>query len=92
MYAGHLRKHDSSGRFDLLFVGAAVVQSSFTFVWDVLMDWGLPARARRGRRWEGPSSALPDDAAPHQPAWWLPGPRPLLRTLERLQSSWEAWP
>ena len=44
VYAGYLRKHDSSGAYDVLFVLAAVVQSSFTFVWDVLMDWGLPRR------------------------------------------------
>ena len=25
---------------------AAVVQSSYCFVWDVLMDWGLPERGR----------------------------------------------
>ena len=25
-----------------------VIQSAYTFIWDVLMDWGLPAREPRG--------------------------------------------
>ena len=32
---------------DQLFVLAAITQSTYCFVWDVLMDWGLPYRARR---------------------------------------------
>ena len=32
---------------DQLFVLAAITQSTYCFVWDVLMDWGLPCRARR---------------------------------------------
>ena len=32
---------------DHLFVLAAITQSTYCFVWDVLMDWGLPCRARR---------------------------------------------
>ena len=32
---------------DHLFILAAITQSTYCFVWDVLMDWGLPCRARR---------------------------------------------
>ena len=42
MYAGYLRKYDPSETHDQLFILCAVVQSSYCFVWDVLMDWGLP--------------------------------------------------
>ena len=58
VYAGYLRKLDAgSGGQDVpqdpwmhdhLFVLAAVAQSSYCFVWDVLMDWGLPERGRPG--------------------------------------------
>ena len=56
VYAGYLRKLDAgAGGLDVapdpwmhdhLFVLAAVAQSSYCFVWDVLMDWGLPERGR----------------------------------------------
>jgi len=42
VYAGYLRRHEPSAAHDHLFVVAAVVQSSYCFVWDVVMDWGLP--------------------------------------------------
>ena len=48
VYAGYLRKYDPSAAHDHLFILCAVVQSSYCFVWDVLMDWGLPQRARPG--------------------------------------------
>lgn len=32
---------------DHLFILAAITQSTYCFMWDVLMDWGLPCRARR---------------------------------------------
>ena len=32
---------------DQLFILAAITQSTYCFMWDVLMDWGLPCRARR---------------------------------------------
>jgi len=45
VYAGYLRRHAPSRQHDHFFIAAAIVQSCFTFVWDVLMDWGLPQRA-----------------------------------------------
>lgn len=47
-YAGYMRSQEPSQWNKHFFIMAAVIQSSFTFVWDVLMDWGLPQRAIRG--------------------------------------------
>lgn len=44
VYAGYLRRHSPSPHHDHLFIAAAILQSGFTFTWDVLMDWGLPMR------------------------------------------------
>jgi hypothetical protein len=46
VYAGHLRRHQPSAAHDQLFLAAAVIQSSYCFIWDVLMDWGLPSLAQ----------------------------------------------
>eukprot|EP00908_Phaeocystis_cordata_P024814 Transcript_7268.p2 GENE.Transcript_7268~~Transcript_7268.p2 ORF type:complete len:394 (-),score=148.41 Transcript_7268:875-2056(-) len=46
VYAGYLRKTDPSSFHDHLFVLCALTQSSYCFIWDVLMDWGLPYKAR----------------------------------------------
>lgn len=46
---GWLRRHSPSRTVDRLFVLAAVVNSMYTFVWDILMDWGmLQWNAERG--------------------------------------------
>jgi len=42
VYTGYLRKLEPSAWNDHAFVAAAILQSSYCFVWDVLMDWGLP--------------------------------------------------
>ena len=42
VYAGYLRKLERGAWNDHAFVAAAILQSSYCFVWDVLMDWGLP--------------------------------------------------
>merc|ERR1711920_564580 len=57
VYAGYMRSQDSSAANKRFFLAAAVLQSSFTFVWDVLMDWGLPQRAagQNGCSLRGPS-------------------------------------
>mmetsp|Transcript_9873 Transcript_9873/g.15806 ORF Transcript_9873/g.15806 Transcript_9873/m.15806 type:complete len:474 (+) Transcript_9873:81-1502(+) len=44
VYAGYLRNQEPSPEHTRFFIFSAVVQSSFTFVWDILMDWGLPER------------------------------------------------
>jgi len=41
VYAGYLRRHEPSHFHDQCFVAAAVVQSTYCFIWDVHMDWGL---------------------------------------------------
>merc|ERR1719253_2247291 len=43
VYAGYLERASPSPFSRQLFVAAAIVQSSATFGWDVVMDWGLPA-------------------------------------------------
>lgn len=58
VYMGFLRRRDPSASHDHLFVLAAVVQSTYCFVWDVVMDWGLPLFAeglgsRHGSRCRG---------------------------------------
>jgi len=42
VYSGYMRRHAPSLQHDRLFIAAATIQSSYTFVWDLLMDWGLP--------------------------------------------------
>ena len=61
VYTGYLRKLEPSAWNDHAFVAAAILQSSYCFVWDVLMDWGLPKCADglgekqpRGRREASP--------------------------------------
>jgi len=60
VYAGYLRKQSPSLAHDRFFVLCAIVQSSYCFIWDVLMDWGLPMRARHdmegimGWKWRTP--------------------------------------
>ena len=41
VYAGYLKKNYPSALNDRLFVFAAVIQSTYCFIWDVHMDWGL---------------------------------------------------
>ena len=48
MYAGYLERASPSPFSRQLFVAAAIVQSSATFGWDVVMDWGLPAKRAGG--------------------------------------------
>ena len=48
VYAGYLERAAPSPFSRQLFVAAAVVQSSATFGWDVVMDWGLPAKRAGG--------------------------------------------
>lgn len=47
IYAGYLLKQEDGGS-RTFFVAAAVVQSSATFGWDVLMDWGIFDRKKGG--------------------------------------------
>lgn len=48
VYAGYIKNQAPSRQNQSLFIAAAVIQSTFTFVWDVLMDWGLPQRTASG--------------------------------------------
>ena len=48
VYAGYLRRHEPSLWHTQCFVMAAVVQSTFCFIWDVHMDWGLFRQANLG--------------------------------------------
>lgn len=41
IYVGHLRGRSPSRTHDQIFVACAILQSSYTLVWDMVMDWGL---------------------------------------------------
>jgi len=41
VYAGYLKKVEPSPFHDQCFIAAAILQSSYCFIWDVHMDWGL---------------------------------------------------
>lgn len=49
VYAGYLRRHSPGEWHDHFFIACAVVQSTYTFIWDVLMDWGLPQRCNAAK-------------------------------------------
>merc|ERR1712046_331465 len=57
VYFGYMRNLDPSQSHRLLFIAAAVVQSTFTFIWDVLMDWGLLQRVAANINFSGPPNA-----------------------------------
>ena len=48
--AGYLRRHEPSPFHDQLFVLCAIVQSTYCFIWDVHMDWGLFQQVGLARR------------------------------------------
>ena len=48
VYAGYLKKHEPSPIHTQWFVIAAIVQSTYCFIWDVHMDWGLFRQANLG--------------------------------------------
>ena len=50
VYAGYLKKHKPSQFHDQCFIVAAIVQSSYCFIWDVHMDWGLFRNEGQPRR------------------------------------------
>jgi len=51
VYAGYLKKHEPSSFHDQCFIAAAVVQSTYCFIWDVHMDWGLFRKANLGGKY-----------------------------------------
>jgi len=57
VYAGYLKKHEPSHFHDQCFIVAAVVQSSYCFIWDVHMDWGLFRKANLGGKYPGERGA-----------------------------------
>lgn len=60
VYTGYLRRHHPSPFHDRLFVLAAIVQSTYCFVWDLHMDWGL-FRKRCTTRYTGRSDGNEED-------------------------------
>jgi len=47
VYFGYWRRHAPSPLHDRYFAVAALIQSTYCFIWDVHMDWGLLRRDRR---------------------------------------------
>ena len=47
IYVGHLRGRSPSRTHDQIFVACAILQSSYTLVWDMVMDWGLAQQVIR---------------------------------------------
>ena len=62
-----LRRHSPTDHYTNIFVVAAVIQSTYCWIWDILMDWGLPQWGGSPRGW---SLRQPLLVTPRRGVYW----------------------